>query len=228
MNKTKVVLPTVIGISSFLAGLGVGYAIYRFKMRSRVVETIVKAEEPEEVQPELPFGAGYDEPVPEATVIHIEALDTVVLEEIRPDNPGDYLVNPLRGVEDDYWVYEDEIARRIPERPYVIHRDEYEANELDYTQASVMYYEGDDVVCDELDVPMYTKDQLMGPLLFGHGSLDPNIVYIRNEKIEMEWEVLRNEGHYGIDVEGLEEEPIEHSRKKPKKPKEPIRKFKLD
>lgn len=235
MEKSKTVVPTVISISAFFVGVGVGYAIcfHRFR-KSHVVETIVKEDPPEVLQQELPF----DE---DQTVLRFESPKAVYVEttDIPPpeeepvdyeDRKGDYLVNPLRGVEDDYWCYEDELEKRKahPNRPYVIHYDEYRANELDYPQASVMYYEGDDVVCDELDVPMYSKDQLMGPLLFGHGSLDPNIVFIRNDKIEMEWEVLRNEGHYGIEVEGLEEERIEHSSGKKKKNKEPIPKFRLD
>jgi hypothetical protein len=234
VERPNVVVPTIVGISAFFVGVGVGYAIclHRFR-KERVVETIVKAEK-DDNQPELPFDETptvlrFESP----KVEHVDRIDPPIEEEppvyYEEDEKGDFLVNPLRGVEDDYWCYEDELAKRSPERPYVIHYDEYRANENDYPQSSIMYYEGDDVVCDELDVPIYTKDKLFGPLLFGHGSMDPNIVFIRNEKIEAEWEILRNPGHFGIEVLGMDEEPIQHSSaKKKKKDKEPIPKFRLD
>jgi hypothetical protein len=237
VTKSKVLVPAIVGVSTFFIGVGVGYALHKFKTRSRVVETITKAEDPEVFQQELPFDEGprtvlrFEAPkVEEEESIVQEAEEEYYVPPEEDDDKGDYLVNPLRGVENDEWIWEHEIERRNaePGRPYVIHYNEYSAQELDYPQESVMYYEGDDVVCDSKDEAIYAKDRLMGPLLFGHGSLDPNVVYIRNEKIEMEWEVLRNPGHFGIEVEGLEEEPtIQHGRNRKKK-KEPLPKFRMD
>jgi hypothetical protein len=69
---------------------------------------------------------------------------------------------------------------------------------------------------DEDDTVIYNYNQKVCELNWGHGSRDPNTVYIRNEKIKMEMEVLREEGLYSIEVMGLEadrggEQDVEHS-----------------
>jgi hypothetical protein len=240
-----VVIPTISGVASFFLGVGVGYGVFWIKRKIAIKRAIAQYEEfreqvkkQDENQPELPF----DEPVqreePKTVLTFVplseiveEVVEEVVLEEepmmiVRDDDPGDYIVNPLRGVEDDDWCYEVEAQNRSDKRPYVIHYNEFMANELDYPQSSITYYAGDDVLCDELDVPIYGRDKIVGLLLFGHGSQDPNVVYVRNEKIEAEYEILRDPGHFGVTVLGMEEE-IQHSKKK-KKDKEPIPKFRLE
>ncbi len=59
---------------------------------------------------------------------------------------------------------------------------------------------------------------MTGPLLFGHGSGDPNVVHIRNDSRKSEYEILYDPGLYSQDVLGLEIEDnqrvkgIEHSK----------------
>jgi len=62
-------------------------------------------------------------------------------------------------------------------------------------------------LCDSHDKPIYNHSEVVGELLFGHGSNDPNVVYIRNPKLEAEYEILRDEGSYEEIVLG---EQIEH------------------
>lgn len=108
--------------------------------------------------------------------------------------------------EDVGWDYTEEVKNRSAERPYVIHRDEYFSNESEYTQSSLTYYKGDNILCDEGDVPVYNPERVVGKLLFGHGSGDPSIVYIRNEKQEGEWEIILDEGFYQSEVLGAQVE----------------------
>jgi hypothetical protein len=60
--------------------------------------------------------------------------------------------------------------------------------------------------------------RLLEVLVFGHGSGDPNVVYIRNEKLQAEYEVLRDPGSYEIEVLGghvereMQEVDLKHSR----------------
>jgi hypothetical protein len=103
---------------------------------------------------------------------------------------------------DDQWVYEDELAIRSADLPYVIHKDEFVADEAGCDQRTVTYYEGDDIMANEEDIPMYDFNSMMGDLKWGHGSCDPNVVYIRNEKLEMEWEVLLHTGRFDVEVLG--------------------------
>lgn len=127
--------------------------------------------------------AGFEEtPEPEASVVNIFAIDD-------PD-----------------WDYEAELNTRSGAAPYILHKDEFLNDEMGYHQTTVIYYEGDDILADETDTPVYNYTQLMGPLNWGHGSGDPNVVYIRNEKNRQEWEVLLHRGHFSIEVLGNEYE----------------------
>jgi len=104
----------------------------------------------------------------------------------------------------DVWDEEVELAHRTKNTstPYILHADEYILNERDYKQETVTYYEGDDIMADEVETPIYNHEKSMGELRFGHGSLDENVVYIRNDALRREWEVLRHHGRFEIEVLG--------------------------
>lgn len=125
-------------------------------------------------------------------------------------------------IEDTDWDYEEEKKTRDSLSPYVIHKDEFWSNEMDFAQHTWTYYEGDDVMVDEEDIVVYNHDQKIGQMKFGHGSGDKDTVYIRNEKMKMEMEVLREEGLYSIEVMGMEmdrgeDKDVEHSTMKQKR-----------
>lgn len=125
------------------------------------------------------------------------------------------LVNVIVEV-DDTWDYDAEQNIREKDIPYILHRDEFFAEEMGFTQETLTYYAGDDIMGDSDDTPIYNYQGLMGELKFGHGSGDPNAVYIRNEKIHMEWEILLDQGMFSQEVLGLTmeeetEEEIRHS-----------------
>lgn len=108
--------------------------------------------------------------------------------------------------EDEDWSYEEEIKTRGPDHPYIIHRDEFFSQESEYRQTSLSYYQSDNILCDEQDVPVYNPEKVVGELKFGHGSADPSIVYIRNDHLEAEYEVILDEGYYQTEVLGHEVE----------------------
>jgi hypothetical protein len=122
--------------------------------------------------------------------------------------------------ENEDWNYELELKDRGPDHPYVIHRDEFFANESEYRQISLMYYKGDNILCDDQDVPVYNPEKVVGQLRFGHGSADPSIVYIRNDALDAEYEVILDDGYYQTEVLGheleddLEEDGLKHSVQK--------------
>lgn len=97
-------------------------------------------------------------------------------------------------------VHEDE------KRPtYVISAEEFMNNDNEWEQSTLTYYVGDDVlegqdanVVDEIDVSV-TRECLSK---FGYDSGDPNVVYVRNEDLELEFEVCRNMGKYSVLVQG--------------------------
>lgn len=105
---------------------------------------------------------------------------------------------------EDEWDYLIEGRNRTPSQPYVIHRDEFFAVENNYEQLTLTYYSGDDIMVDQEDVPVYNYAQVVGELKFGHGSLDPNVFYVRNDNRRAEYEILFDHGLYSVEVLGLE------------------------
>jgi hypothetical protein len=106
--------------------------------------------------------------------------------------------------EDEDWNWEEELKHRTQEAPYILHRDEFFSNENEYRQCSLSYYRGDNILCDEHDVPVYNPERVVGNLAFGHGSADPSIVYVRNDRLLAEYEVILDEGFYQTEVLGHE------------------------
>lgn len=126
-------------------------------------------------------------------------------------------------VEDDF-DYDAELESRTKDEPYVIANEEFYENEPEYEQNTLTYFEGDDVLVDDKDQPIEDTDRTVGNanlLRFGHGSKDQNVVYIRNDRMQMDFEVLRSRGDYVKEVLGF----IEHSDR-PGRGK--IRKFRSD
>lgn len=120
----------------------------------------------------------------------------------------------------DSWDMQAEVASREAGGTYVIHTDEREEIE-GYSQATLTFYAKDGVLCDEDDKVINEEDGLVGPpenLRFGHGSGDPNVVYIRNEHLEVELEIVKSPNSYAEEVHGFShaEEP---RRRRPSSPK---------
>jgi hypothetical protein len=111
-------------------------------------------------------------------------------------------------LDDDQWNYDDELSIRTPDLPYVISIDEFVADEGGCEQSTVTYYQGDDIMADQFDVPLYGFNEMMGDLKFGHGSNASDVVYIRNEKLGLEWEVILNTGRFDIEVLGHDIEDV--------------------
>lgn len=113
---------------------------------------------------------------------------------------------------DTFFDWDEEIKRREenPEDPYVITKEEFEQGEKDYTQVTLTWFDGDDTLSDENDKTVDDTDRTVGDvnlLRFGHGSKDGNIVYVRNERLEIDIEVVKSEGKFAHEVLGF----IEHS-----------------
>lgn len=94
-------------------------------------------------------------------------------------------------------------------KPYVISMDEFMANESNLGQNTLTYYETDDTLVDERDHPMAAPNDVIGSnfrVEFGVKSSDANTVHIRNEKLGLEFEVVRSYGSYKREVLGEEKD----------------------
>lgn len=110
-----------------------------------------------------------------------------------------------------------EVAKRDPLVPYIITDEEFLQNDPEHEQLSLVYYEGDKTLADDKDGEVPEPDVTVGEThlaLFGHGSNDANIVYVRNEKLNMDFEIARSPGHYAHEVLGLQHSDMTGSRRR--------------
>lgn len=114
--------------------------------------------------------------------------------------------------------YAAEVDRRNPDEPYIITHDEFMENENGWQQNTLTYYNGDDILTDDKDVPIPDIDAVVGSdslTKFGYGSRDKNVVYVRNEALESDYEITLSMGEFSKEVAGFNE--LRHSA--------PIRRF---
>lgn len=170
-----------------------------------------------------------DEPVKD--YITIDGKITPVIEEkvreelSRPPVQEEPTIKSLFAKSGPDWNYDHEVKHRSAHVPYILHKDEFFENEKDYTQSTLTYYAGDGVLVDDKDVPIYNHEETTGPLKFGHGSGDPNVVYIRNDRYRAEYEILFDEGLYSVEIQGLQ---IENNERVKNLQHSKVRKFRPD
>lgn len=222
-------IPAVVGLLSFGAGAGIGYILGR----RRKFDVYVKTSDIPDVEVAFDTSglADQTEEKPKFVVdAKTKELKDLQFQEIHfdptgtPGPNGEGAIISVVHVEDDEepeegivlstgfaesedgWDYEEEIKHRSKDEPYVIHRDEFfeDDDEFDYRQVSLTYYEGDDMMVDDQNAPVYNYSNAIGPLKFGHGSGEANIFYVRNPKLRMDYEIVKNDGHYAVEVMGLE------------------------
>jgi ABC-type multidrug transport system fused ATPase/permease subunit len=212
-----------VSVLAFAAGAAVGYYIANKRVHAKYTEVIRQELEeakafytkrnktgefatPQSAAEALNVYQGDEEaPIVEALNEAVEAIEenTEALEKVRVIFEG--------------FDYEEEVKKRTDDEPYIITKEEFEQNEMEYEQVTLTYYSGDDVLADERDEPVQMINNTVGSASlgrFGHGSGDPNVVYTRHEGIALDCEIVLNKGEYRRIVHGF----IEHAEKrKPKK-----------
>jgi hypothetical protein len=129
---------------------------------------------------------------------------------LRPPVPSPAEPTPLSMDETssvrDTWNYPLELARRNHEEPFIIHAEEFSADEPEYLKVTYTYYEMDDVLVDEDNEPINNWETLVGTNNFrwGHGSNQEDTVFIRNNLRRLDMEVSRSMKSYAVEVQGLD------------------------
>lgn len=114
---------------------------------------------------------------------------------------------PATPAEADNFDMEKEAPLRSMERPYVITHDEFFEREREFENQSLTWFAGDSVLVDSDEEPIGDVEGMVGTsnmARFGHGSKDENLVYIRNERYEIDFEIALSHGTYTKDVLGLD------------------------
>jgi hypothetical protein len=94
--------------------------------------------------------------------------------------------------------------------PYVISFEDFCESEDAHDKITITYYAGDGVLVDEDEEIIDDVERLVGEnnLInkFGEGSDDPDVLYVRNERLAIDYEVIRQHTSYGEVVSGEHEE----------------------
>lgn len=225
MNRQNLILGGAT-VFSFSIGGVTGYLLCHKRMGAKydqlLAEQIKESREfysrlykkDEYSTPEEAYGALIDEAV--VAVRQYQGKEDVVvqgkIETITEVSEADGVIeeqNIFNGTSTDQLAIDD----RHPDVPYVISMEEYMENEHDHEQVTMTYYEGDNVLSDERDKHVEDVNGCVGRanlMLFGIGSGDPNVVLVRNERLRMDFEVLKSTGKYAHEVLGFDEE-LKHS-----------------
>lgn len=238
--NNKWTVPVVVGVSSFTLGAVGGWVLGRrsvFKdifaaMEKQNIDTqtpdnqlafdfdeqeladVVQLHPKEVIHQEYSFVDDLDA-VDEYTEYELDWDAELSLEEDELEDAQE--INNIFAGSDEEWDYDKELMSRGTD-PYVIHVDEFVADEMGFDQRTYTYYAEDNILADDNDIPVYNHANVVGPLRFGHGSKDPSLVYIRNEKTQSEYEIIRHTGSFAVEVRGLEiesqyeEQELRHAR----------------
>lgn len=190
--------------------------------KARRLDNTKRVVEKKETIQEVMEKAGYVSPTEDREVAEAEAgPEQVALEaEQEPETRNVFHAGEIT---DWDWDVEKQIREEGHDQvPYVLHRDEYFPNEYGWDQVSLTYFEGDDVLADDHDTPVDDQDAMVGLgnlAKFGHGSGDPNVVYVRNPELNLEIEIIHSDGEFAKQRRGIpieEPERDEHGRFKPR------------
>lgn len=103
--------------------------------------------------------------------------------------------------------FEEEAERRKAEGlPYIITEQEYLENAPGHEQTGLTYFEDDDTLLDAADKIIPDSDGVVGDdnlTKFGYGSKNANVVFIRNDSMEEDFEVERSFGSYVEEAFGI-------------------------
>lgn len=203
-----------IGIASFVAGSATGFFTAK-RLLEKKYEELLK----QEIEYTKKFYArqakkdGFESPIEAAkALLPEEAADallkyqTAVVTDYHAISKGGEQIVRNIFAETSSVDLEKEIAARTEEAPYIISVREYSENELDHQQATLTYYAGDQVLADEKDENIPNTDETVGDNnlpRFGHRSEDPNTLFVRNEALEMDFEIVLKQGKYKEIVLGM-------------------------
>jgi hypothetical protein len=222
---TRTLNAATLGSFSFgvVAGVAAGFYFgYRYNKKKLHAEALEYAEEEIKTatsemaehyrNKELALADQTKEPVEEIIKEKGYSLEDLRTDTVRPavearlpKPPVPILTTPTNS---HIWDYTKENANRNPRLPYVIHKDEFDQFDM-YENVSYAWYPIDEVLMDTQDNSVITNVAgLVGAEnleRFGHGSGDPNVVFVRNNELRLQIEIVREpDKSYEEEVFGLD------------------------
>jgi|SRR5690348_1418489 len=221
MNRT-VLIAGGASIVSFAAGVAAGYFALRKKFEADYAERLtVEIRETQKFYAKLSEKEGYKTVEDAAAALLPQAVGA--LKEYQGQEPKFFeavdaekefakeepvsVRNAFEGGWSTETIQEKDKRNRTEEAPYILEKEEYLNNESEYTQSTLTWYEGDRILTDSRDDVITEVDDTVGEgnlSNFGYGSGDPKVLYVRNDVLEIEFEILHHEGTYKQHVAGLD------------------------
>lgn len=102
--------------------------------------------------------------------------------------------------EEDISEYEEALAEGYFDFPRMISASEMLNQKQWYSKVTLTYYAGDDVLVDDQDEPLEDPMDIIGEHFkefFGMNEDEPDIIYVRNDDRESDYEVAKVETSYG-------------------------------
>jgi hypothetical protein len=213
------------GVSVLSAGIGlvVGYKVAEKRLGDRFEERLEtetaemrefytnvkqKYESPEEAAAALIPEVTVEVPVVEDPRVRTQKIqyNKIVKTEKYVEDPLDEFAESCE-IEGGTVVHRNIFEETLDGTPRIITQDDFMTNETGYEQATLTYYMKGGVLTDQRDEVIDNAEEVIGVMFAGHfgeGSSDPNTVHIRNDKIRMEFEVVKSERSFEEDVLGQE------------------------
>lgn len=195
-------------LSAGMAALALGGAVYatvQARNLNRAYKDI-QVGPPGPPGPPGPQGPAGDSLVRITEIDPEQAIQEEQFRQITSPPPVQDVPQTLRPDPDEEWdeSWEED---RTSDAPYVLSYSEFHRGETIGPQLNLTYFAGDDILCTSDDnAIIYNADQVVGALPFGRGSRDPDVVFIRNEKLGHDYEVTRVPHSYQTEVLGMEAE----------------------
>lgn len=101
---------------------------------------------------------------------------------------------------------EDARTKRDTSRPYIISAEEYDENHYGHHQTELTYWEEDGVLTEPNEMIVTDTDGTVGDdnlNSFGDDPSDPDVIYVRNEKRDIDFEITRDRRSYEETVVGF-------------------------
>lgn len=192
----------IVTIASTLVGTALGatggYLFAKKKLAAHYAN--LADQEVEEVKQTLAKRykeGGFETPADAAKTLNVEVIEEVVIEVDEDQAEFEQLIIDNQYVET---VEAEEIVTVTnPDEPYIIAHDEWIEGHDEHDKTVLYYYEGDDILAGEDGMTIEDTDTTVGPdalVSFGQRSKDHKIVYIRNERLAVDFEIHKDERTY--------------------------------
>lgn len=207
MNKNAVNF-TIYFTAGMAIGVGAGYLLAKKKYRLLAEEEIasvkdifkkVRAEDKTHAEDQARADWSADLETAKE-VIDFEDYDS------RSETPEGLTTVEIGIRGDDVKVSVEEQTRRDESAPYLITIEEYMGDRHDFAKTTATYWEEDDTIVNDDEKPMDDVNEVIGNdnlMTFGSDPEEPDMIWVRNEHLEVDFEIARDQRSYHEVVLGI-------------------------